>query len=185
MKGEEKQPVTKGYLYILVEKMTVPSLEAPVSCHISLGQIAKCHTNPAPSGSNINEVFLIEVPEDPSRLIFELKDKDTVIGDCRYDVVPFFNHPGSAHTISSDIFNNSNENKGSINTKITYYSAEYGRFKIRVFHLALSQAFIDKYKVGRLKVKSSIYAQTSPEWKMNEPFDHDFDLLILLRNGNL
>ena len=108
MKANETQPVLKGYLYILIEKFTAPSIEGPVSCHISLGQIAKCNTTTVPSDTNINEVFLIEVSEDPSRLIFELKDKDQVIGDCRYDVNPFFNHPGSAHTISSDIFNNSN-----------------------------------------------------------------------------
>jgi hypothetical protein len=118
--------------------MTIPSAQTDVTCHISLGQIARCNTNPAPSAKPINEVFLIEVPENPSRLIFEIKEQDTFIGDCRYDVNPFFSHPGSAHSITSDIINNDNENKGTVNTKITYFSAEFGKLKVRVFHLSLA-----------------------------------------------
>jgi hypothetical protein len=142
MEANKTQIVVKGYLYIMVENFNIPEAQSEVTCNISLGLIAKCNTNPAQSGTSLNEVFLIEVPEDPSRLILEFKDKDAVIGDCRYDVNPFFNHPGSAHTINSDIFNNSNENKGSVNIKITYYSAEFGKIKLRVFHLSLSQPIV-------------------------------------------
>jgi len=123
MQSAQTQPHLKGYLYILIENFSAPEIEAPLACHVSLGQIAKCSTAAAPSGTFVNEVFLIEVPEDPSRLVFELKEGENVIGDCRYDVNPFFNHPGAAHSITSDIINNSSEVKGSINIKITYYSA--------------------------------------------------------------
>lgn len=75
------------------------------------------------------------MPEDPSRLALEFKEGDKFIGDCRFDVTPFFKHPGSAHTIKSDIFNNESEHKGTVNTKLTYYSAEFGKLKLRVFHL--------------------------------------------------
>lgn len=114
------------------------------------------------------------MPEDPNRLILELKDKDKVIGDCRYDVNPFFNHPGAAHTISSDIMNNSSENKGSINTKITYFSAQYGKLKLRVFHLSLLPAYVERFKVGRLKAKIGVFAQSSSEWDLSKDFDYDF-----------
>ena len=66
---------------------------------------------------------MMEVPVTQDRLIIELKQGDNLIGDCRYDVNPFFNHPGVPHTINSEIFNNKNEQKGSINIKITYYTA--------------------------------------------------------------
>ena len=108
-----------------------------------------------------------------------------MIGDCRYDVNPFFNHPGAAHSINSDIFNNDNENKGSVNLKITFYSAEHGRLKLRVFHLELTPQFTEQFKSARLKAKSSIYVQNSNEWQINTPFDHDFELLVLLKTGNL
>ena len=108
-----------------------------------------------------------------------------MIGDCRYDVNPFFNHPGAAHSISSDLFDNSQQVKGSITTKITYYSAEHGKLRLRVFHLSLIESLVQKYKTARLKTKIGIYAQTSPDWKMDTEFDHTFDLLILLKNGNL
>lgn len=147
--------------------------------------MAKCNTQPSLSGKVINEVFLMEVPEEPSRLVFELRNNEEVVGDCRYDVNPFFSHPGAAHSISSDLFDNSQQIKGTINTKITYYSAEHGKLKLRVFHLSLLESLVKKYKTARLKTKIGIYAQTSPEWKMDTEFDHTFDLLILLKNGNL
>lgn len=184
MEGKQ-QPVLKGYLYILIESFSVPSVAGEVSCHISLGQIAKCNTAAAVSGAALNEVFLMEVPEDPSRLVLELREGEEMVGDCRYDVNPFFSHPGAAHTISSDIINNSSEVKGTINTKITYYSAEFGKLKLRVFHLSLVPAFIERFKKARLKLKSGVFAQSSPEWDMAKEFDHDFNLLILLKNGNL
>jgi len=123
MQSAQIHPQLKGYLYILIDSFTAPGVEAPLACHVSLGQIAKCNTVSAPSGTSVNEVFLVEVPEDPSRLVFELKEGGNVIGDCRYDVNPFFNHPGAAHSITSDIINNSSEVTGSVNIKITYYSA--------------------------------------------------------------
>lgn len=142
MQSAQTQPHLKGYLYILIENFNAPGVEAPLACHVSLGQIAKCNTAAAPSGTSVNEVFLIEVPEDPSRLVFELREGEGVIGDCRYDVNPFFNHPGAAHSITSDIINNSSEVRGSINIKITYYSAEFGKLKLRVFHLSLTQPYV-------------------------------------------
>jgi hypothetical protein len=44
---------------------------------------------------------------------------------------------------------------------------------------------VEKFKTARLKVKSGIYVQSSPEWEMDKEFDHSFDLLILVKNGNL
>jgi hypothetical protein len=77
-------------------------------------------------------------------------------------VNPFFTHAGSAHAISSDIINNHSENKGSISLKITYYSAEHGKLKLRVFHLSLTPAYVERFKVGRLKSKIGVFAQSSP-----------------------
>jgi hypothetical protein len=44
---------------------------------------------------------MIEVPKEPSRLILECRSGEEKIGECRYDVNPFFSHAGSAHTIES------------------------------------------------------------------------------------
>jgi hypothetical protein len=68
--AQNHSPTLKGYLYLLIENYNAPGVQAPISCHVSLGLIAKCNTAPSPSGTPVNEVFLLEVPEDPSRLVF-------------------------------------------------------------------------------------------------------------------
>ena len=62
--------VLKGYLYIIVESFNAPDQASELTCNISLGIVAKCNTQPSLSGKVINEVFLMEVPEEPSRLVF-------------------------------------------------------------------------------------------------------------------
>ena len=55
----------------------------------------------------MNEVFLMEVPEnDNYRLSAELKEGENSIGECRFDINPFFDHPGNAHTLSSEVMDN-------------------------------------------------------------------------------
>jgi hypothetical protein len=85
----------------------------------------------------------------------------------------------------SDIVNTSQEKKGSVNMKITYYSAEYGKLKIRVFHLSMVEPVIEHYKQARLKVKIGIFAQSSSLWDMKTNFDETLELLILTKNANL
>lgn len=69
--------------------------------------------------------------------------------------------------------------------KITYYSAEYGKLKIRVFHLSMVEPVIEHYKQARLKVKIGIFAQSSSLWDMKTNFDETLELLILTKNANL
>jgi len=58
-----------GYLHVLVQTMTVKKENAgPVKANISLGEIAKVETQSKKSGEQWNDVFLIEVPQNPSRL---------------------------------------------------------------------------------------------------------------------
>jgi len=147
--------------------------------------VAKCNTTPKPSGTKISEVFLIEVPTEPTRLVMEFNEEDTCIGDCRYDITPFFGHPGSSHTITSEIVNNNSEIKGSTNIKITFFSAEFGKLKLRVFHLSLTQPFIDRFKKAHLKIKIGVFSQSSPEWEMDKEFDHTVELVVLMKTANL
>ena len=185
MEAEKPKLVIKGFLYVVVENFQVASVEEDITCHLSLGAIAKCETKPAKSGAALNEVFLIEVPSDPSRLILEFKKGEALIGDCRYDVNPFFTHPNAPHTIASDIFDEENQNKGTVNIKITYYSAEFGKLRIRIFHLSLTEPFIEKFKKAKLKIKSGVFAQTSLEWEMDKDFDQRMEVLVLAKNLNL
>jgi hypothetical protein len=138
MEDKPKLPNIKGYLYILIDSINIPTAKLNLSCHLSLGLVAKCHTTPKPAGTKISEVFLIEVPTEPTRLVMEFNEEDNCVGDCRYDITPFFDHPGSSHSITSDILNNNGELTGNTNIKITFFSAQHGKLKIRVFHLSLT-----------------------------------------------
>lgn len=88
-----------GYIHVLVENLELKDTKSPIHAHISLGEVAKVDTTPKPSGSSVNEVFLIEVPKDPSRLRICGLEGEKNLGECRYDVNPFFEHEGSQHTI--------------------------------------------------------------------------------------
>lgn len=52
-----------------MEKVILDNSKEPIHAQISLGEIAKVNTEKKPSGADVNEVFLIEVAKDPSRLI--------------------------------------------------------------------------------------------------------------------
>lgn len=84
-----------------------------------------------------------------------------MVGDCRYDVNPFFVHPGSSHPIQSDFIDDKNKVQGSVNIKITYYSAEYGKIELRIFHMNLVEAFVEKFKHAKIKARIGVYAQST------------------------
>lgn len=90
----------------------------------------------------MNEVFLIEVAQDTTRLSAEFKQDGNILGECRYDIIPFYSHPGLAHTMSSDITKTDQEKIGGVTVKITYFSTEFGKIKLRVFHLELIPAVV-------------------------------------------
>lgn len=123
--------------------------------------------------------------ESNSRLVAEFKSEGNTLGECRFDVNPFFDHSGATNSMCSDIMGNEQEKKGTVNIKLTYYTAEYGKLRIRVFHLSMVEQIADHYKQAKLKIKIGIYAQSSPDWDMKSDFDQTMDLLVLAKNGNL
>ena len=72
-----------------------------------------------------------------------------------------------------------------MNLKITYYSAEFGKLRIRVFHLSMVDPIVEHYQKAKLKIRTGIYAQSSQMWEMKNNFDETMELLVLSRNGNL
>ena len=46
--------------------------------------------------------------------------------------------------------------------KVTYFSAEHGKLKVRIFYLSLLEAFVSKFKHAKVKVKIGVYAQSTP-----------------------
>ncbi len=53
--------------------------------------MANCQTKAYPSSSAVNEVFLIEVPDqEVARLVANFNQGENFIGDCRFDINPFF-----------------------------------------------------------------------------------------------
>lgn len=88
-----------GYVHLLIQTISVKDEEKEINANISLGETAKVDTSVKKSGDTWNEVFLIEVPQDPPRLTIICKSGNNVIGECRYDVNPFIKHAGLAHTI--------------------------------------------------------------------------------------
>ena len=115
----------------------------------------------------------------------EFKADEKACGECRFDIDPFFAHVGNAHSMNSDIVDSKQEKKGDLNIKITYFSAEHGRLKIRIFHLSMVEPIVDHYKTAKLKMKIGVYAQSSAVWDMKKDFDQTLELLVLNKNGNL
>jgi hypothetical protein len=123
-------------LYLHIETILINDKTSNISSYITLGSVAKCTTTSKLSGSKWDEVFLIEVPAESARLNMQFNEEGgSMVGECRYDIDPFFNHSGSPHSITSEIQNEQNEVKGTVSFRITYYSNEFGKLKIRVFHL--------------------------------------------------
>ena len=69
-----------GYAHILIQSISGKDPESQIKANISLGEIAKVDTSIKKSGETWNEVFLIEVPQDPARLTIVCKSGDTIIG---------------------------------------------------------------------------------------------------------
>lgn len=70
--------------------------------------------------------------------------------------------------MSSEITDNDQKKKGTVNIKLTYYSAEHGKLKIRIFHLSLLDPIVEYYKQAKLKLKIGIFAQSSEPWDMSK-----------------
>lgn len=97
-----------------------------------------------------------------------LTETEKLIGECRYDILPFFDHPGSVHSMTSDLTNIDQVKQGTVALKITYYSAEFGRLRVRVFGLSMAEVVADHYKQAKLKIKVGVYAQSSALWDMKK-----------------
>jgi len=68
----------------------------------------------------------------------------------------------------SEITDNDQKKKGTVGIKLTYYSAEHGKLRIRVFHLSLLEPIVEHYKKAKLKLRIGIFAQSSQEWDMSK-----------------
>lgn len=100
------------------------------------------------------------------------KSGETVIGECRYDVNPFTKHQGLAHSIESDLYDNQNQSQGRITLKLTYYSSEHGKLRLRIFHMSLIPAFVERFKTAKIRAKLGIHMQSTPEQSLEKDFDH-------------
>lgn len=83
-------PPIVGYFHVIIESLKADETNAPIYAHISIGELSKTDSTPKPSGSLFNETFLLEVPKDPSRLAIICYEGEKKIGECRYDINPFF-----------------------------------------------------------------------------------------------
>ena len=68
---------------------------------------------------------------------------------------------GITHTIDSDLFDEANKKAGIVRLKITYYSAANGKLKVRIFHLEFHPDMVKEFKQAKVKVVSSIHAQST------------------------
>lgn len=82
----------QGYLYLNIESVTVDGFNGPVRGDISIGDLTKVSTESKPSGAQFTDVFLMQVPQNPDRLIFATFAGEEKKGECRYDLTPFFAH---------------------------------------------------------------------------------------------
>ena len=45
--------------------------------------------------------------------------------------------------------------------KVTFYSSEYGKLKIRIFHLEFVNQLVEQFKSAKAKVRLGVYAQST------------------------
>ena len=88
------------------------------------------------------------------------------LGECRYDVLPFFGHEAATHTIESELYNDDNKVVGNLKMKITYYSSKYGRLKVRIFGLEFPEPVAKQFEEAKVKVRLGVHAQTTPDRKL-------------------
>lgn len=88
-----------GYMHIIIESITVENVTEPIFANIAVGDLTKVDTAEKVSGSAFNEIFLLEIPENPPRLAITVCQKDKKLGECRYDITPFSEHEAIAHTV--------------------------------------------------------------------------------------
>ena len=46
----------------------------------------------------------MEVPKEPTKLSLSVLNQEKMIGDCRYDITPFYEHHGGLNAMESDIY---------------------------------------------------------------------------------
>lgn len=160
-----------GYMHILVETIKVEGTNQPVHAHITIGELAKVDSAAKPSGSAFNETFLLEIPENPSRLAIFVQEGEKKLGECRYDINPFAEHEAIAHTVESDLFDNDNKKIGTIKIKLTFFSSKYGSLKVRIFELDFPKNIVDQFKEAKVKIRYGIFAQSTPVRPLGGQFD--------------
>lgn len=81
----------------------------------------------------------MEVPKEPTKLSLNVMNGENVIGDCRYDITPFYEHAGGLNAMESDLYGGEENKKvGKIKFKLTFYPAKYGKLRVRIFNLELA-----------------------------------------------
>lgn len=57
---------------------------------------------------------------------------------------------------------------GIIKLKLTYYAAEHGKLRIRIFHMSLIPAFVERFKTAKVKARLGIHMQSTPEHALDQ-----------------
>lgn len=96
---------------------------------------------------------------------------DTILGECRYDIRPFMERARVTHTLDSELFGDQNAKIGHAKLKLTYYSADNGKLKVRIFHLEFHPDTVKEFQQAKVKVVSGFHAQSTEVRPLDQPFD--------------
>lgn len=87
--------------------------------------------------------------------------------------------------LHSDLFDNESKKIGSVVLELTYYSGQYGKLRIRIFHLEFHPDTVAQFKEARVKVLCGLHAQSTPVKPLGQDFDEKVEVLVLMPKRSL
>ena len=101
------------------------------------------------------------------------------------DVSPFFQFESKTHVFETEMTNSLGEVTATLRLKLTFYSMNHGKLRIKIQDLLLSQSVSEKYKNLSVRFKLGPFVKTTPLMLNNTSWADPLELVVLSPTLNL
>jgi hypothetical protein len=154
----------RGYLNIQVQGIKIVPKEnspaTPLVLEVKVGEL-EVKSEPQSPNDTWNLLYLLQVMGESTRASFKLVQGETLIGECRFDIQPLMQYEGKTNLIESEMMDLENVSGAAISLRLTYYSAKYGRLRLKINSLNLNQAVASKIKQISARFKLGPFIKTT------------------------